>query len=168
LPLHIEIRGQFWFLPLTAKLLRAYVLVGGGMAQVDAKVAINEYDCEKAGHDPQGNDVSTRTIDGMDNPKYDETSKYYVAPFQSGDKTLNPYQQCRTGKTNTNYKIKNAPPADAVDGWRKMGQGFIEVGVGGMLAFKDNMGVTLEAKLLYMLPASGIVIQPSAGFMLGF
>jgi len=168
LPIHLEIRGQFWFLPLTAKLLRAYVLVGGGMAQVDAKVAINEYDCEKAGHDPQGNDVSTETIDGMANPKYDMNSKYYVAPFQSGDKILNPYQQCRTGKTNTNYKIKNAPPADAVDGWRKMGQGFIEAGVGGMLAFKDNMGVTLEAKLLYMLPASGIVIQPSAGFALGF
>ena len=169
LPLHIEIRGQFWFLPLTAKLLRAYVLVGGGMAQVDAKVAINEYDCEKAGHDPQGNDVSTETFsDGMMNTKYDPTSKYYVAPFQNGDKTWNPYKQCASGKTNTNYKIKNAPPPDAVDGWRKMGQGFIEAGVGGMLAFKDNMGVTLEAKLLYMLPASGIVIQPSAGFALGF
>jgi len=168
LPLHIEVRGAFWFLPLTAKLLRAYVLVGGGMAQVDAKVKINEYDCEKAGHDPAGNDVSSPTLENGDtNPKFDDKSKYYVAPFPLGGQNLSPYQQCKRGKAS-NYNIKNAPPPDAVDGWRKMGQGFIEGGVGGMLAFKDNMGVTFEAKIMYMLPASGVVIQPSIGFGLGF
>jgi len=168
LPLHLEVRGQFWFLPLTAKLFRAYVLVGGGMAQVDAKVKINEYDCEKAGHDPSGKDVSNQFLaNGDPNPDYKTDSNYYVAPYTVGTNTLNPYQQCRRGKPS-NYNIKKAPPADAVDGWRKMGQGFIEGGVGAMLAIKDNMGVTLEAKVLYMLPASGVVIQPSAGFSLGF
>ena len=37
LPAHVEVRGAFWFLPLSAKLLRAYVERLGGMAQVDAK-----------------------------------------------------------------------------------------------------------------------------------
>jgi len=161
LPVHLEIRGQFWFLPMNAKLFRAYALVGGGMAQVDAKVKLNEYDCEDAGKDPSGANVSD-----MNDPAYNEGSKYYVAPFTSGGKTLNPYQQCRSGK-RTYYDYKDYKPYP-VDAWRKMGQGFIEAGVGGMLAFKDNMGVTLEMKVLYMFPASGFVLQPSLGLEYGF
>jgi hypothetical protein len=162
LPLHIEVRGQFWFLPLTAKLFRAYGLVGGGMAQVDAKVKINEYDCEMAGKDPNtGLDVSD-----PNSPDFNDKSDYYIPVFPLGDKMLTPYEQCRRGKPS--YYDVRTQKAVPVDGWRKMGQAFLEAGVGGMLAFKDNMGLTLEAKVLLMLPASGVVIQPSLGFLYGF
>jgi hypothetical protein len=160
LPVHVEIRGQFWFLPMNAKLFRAYALVGGGMAQVDAKVKINEYDCENAGKDPQGRDVSS-----MGSPDYNMDSPYYIPNYPDAN-GASPYQQCKSGK-KTYYNIKHQTPVP-VDGWRKMGQGFVEAGLGGMLAFKDNMGLTLEAKILYMLPASGVVIEPSLGYQLGF
>src|SRR6185503_8106844 len=45
LPIHAELRGTFWFLPLNAKLFRAYAALGGGMAQVDARVSVPERDC---------------------------------------------------------------------------------------------------------------------------
>ena len=150
LPLHVEVRGAFWFLPLTAKLLRAYVLVGGGMAQVDAKVTINEYDCE----------------DAVDSEPWFDPATPKVPATPSAPGAISPYNQCRSGK-KTFYSIAKHKPVP-VDGWKKMGQGFIEGGLGGMLAVAPNMGVTLEGKLLYMLPASGVVIQPSLGFAYGF
>jgi hypothetical protein len=160
LPIHAEIRGAFWFLPLTAKLFRAYGVVGGGMAQVDAKVKIDEYDCEDAGKDADGQPLATEPwgvpAPGMDPP-------FTPTPEGTG---ISPYDQCRSGK-KTFYSIKNHKPV-AVDGWKKMGQGFLQLGVGGMLAFNPQMGLTLEAKLLYMLPASGVVIQPALGFAYGF
>jgi hypothetical protein len=154
LPLHFEVRGAFWFLPLTAKLLRAYALVGGGMAQVDAKVSIDEYDCEEAKTDAKGNTV----------PNFDPKNPTNTMPDPAT--SLSPYEQCRSGKrTFYNYKTHKATPVDA---WKKMGQGFVEGGVGAMLAVAPNMGVTLEGKMLYMLPASGVVLQPSLGFAYGF
>jgi hypothetical protein len=160
LPLHAEIRGQYWFLPLTAKLFRAYGVIGGGLAQVDAKVVINQYDCADAGYLPNGDPNPAEPwgvpAPGM-NPPYMET------PEGTG---RSPYHQCRLGEPSF-YSIKNHKPVP-VDGWKKMGQGFVQLGVGGMLAFNPKMGLTLEAKLLYMLPATGVVIQPALGFAYGF
>jgi hypothetical protein len=48
-----------------------------------------------------------------------------------------------------------------------MGQAFGTASVGAMFAFKENMGITLNANVKYMLPASGIVIEPSLGFSYG-
>jgi hypothetical protein len=144
LPVHIEVRGQFWFLPLTAKVFRAYAMLGGGMAQVDAKVLINEYDCQDAGT----------------NPAHPEENTPY------GPQMWNAYNQCRSGKT-TYYNINYHQPVP-VDGWKKMGQGFIEGGAGGQLAIGQKMAVTLEAKLMYMIPATGVVIEPELGLSYGF
>jgi hypothetical protein len=46
LPLHLEVRGKYWFGQdvFTRKGLRPYVAVGGGIAQVDAHLAVNIYD----------------------------------------------------------------------------------------------------------------------------
>ena len=55
-----------------------------------------------------------------------------------------------------------------LDAWRKMGQGFITVGGGAMYAFKENLGAQLNVNLMYMLPTSGPVIQPSLGIVYGF
>jgi hypothetical protein len=54
-----------------------------------------------------------------------------------------------------------------VDGWKKMGQAFATGSVGAMFAFKENMGVVINANVMYLLPAAGLVIEPSLGFTLG-
>lgn len=160
LPLHAEARANFWFLPMTAKLLRAYVLVGGGMAQVDAKVTINEYDCEQAGYDASGQPLASEP---WGEPAPGEDPPFRSLPDGYG---MSPYDQCRRGIQS--FYSPTHHKAVPVDGWKKMGQGFIEGGVGGMLAFTPKLGLTLEAKLLYMLPATGVVIQPALGFAYGF
>jgi len=134
------VRGTFWFLPLTAKMFRAYAAIGGGMAQVDAKVSVPERDC-----------ADTLAADW---------------PDQFGS-----FDDCRDGDTTTS----DGDPAfdwrelkeTKVDAWKKMGQGFGTVAIGGMLAFKDNMGVQLNFNFMYMLPATGIVMEPSLGFVYG-
>jgi hypothetical protein len=47
LPVHAELRLAYWFGQgaLAKKGLRPYLFLGGGMAQVDAKVQVNIYDC---------------------------------------------------------------------------------------------------------------------------
>ena len=55
-----------------------------------------------------------------------------------------------------------------LDAWRKMGQGFITIGGGAVYAIKENFGAQLNINLMYMLPTSGPVIQPSIGVIYGF
>jgi hypothetical protein len=142
LPLHLEVRFSYWFLPLTAKVFRAYAVVGGGMAQVDAKVGVNEYDCEDAGK----------------NPAHPEENQNFNG--------LTPYQQCKSGrKTYYNPAYHNPVPVDA---WKKMGRGFIEGGAGGMLAIGQKMGVTLEVRGMFLFSATGWSLEPSIGYLYGF
>jgi hypothetical protein len=154
LPAHFEVKAKYWILPLTSKLFRAYAGLGGGLAQVDAKVSIPEYDCTKAGNpDRNPEQMMNQNLDwDPDKP-----------PVVNGNE-LTPFQQCRYGKGYYNYRFYKPV---MVDGWKKMGQGFGTVSLGGMFAFKDNMGVVLNANLMYLLPASGFVIEPSLGFTLG-
>jgi hypothetical protein len=167
-PWHLEVRGSFWFLPLTEKLVRAYAVVGGGIAQIDAKTSVNEYDCEDAGKDPAGNDVSTEG-----SPFFDPSSPFFEptgsagadGKFMADPDGLTPFQQCASGK-KTFYDLKNHKPVQ-VDAWKKLGMAFVEAGVGGVLAFGPNLGLTLETKLLYTLPSTGIVFQPSLGVVMG-
>jgi hypothetical protein len=51
LPIHAEARVTYWFRQggLAAKLIRPYAGIGGGMAQVDAKVPVTVYDCHDQG-----------------------------------------------------------------------------------------------------------------------
>jgi hypothetical protein len=137
LPVHVEIRGTYWFLPLTKKPLRAYASLGGGMAQVDARVSIPERDCS---------DVLPQN-----NPAWDEAA--------DGD-----FDDCRLGHSNFNWKKLKETNVDA---WKKMGQGFVTGAIGGVFAFKDNMGLELNFNVMYMLPAAGIVMEPSLGFVYG-
>jgi hypothetical protein len=53
LPFHAELRLSYWFGhgALGKKGLRPYLFVGGGMAQVDAKVPVTVYDCSQAAAD---------------------------------------------------------------------------------------------------------------------
>jgi hypothetical protein len=149
LPLHVEVRAAYWFLPLSSKLLRLYAGLGGGMAQVDAKVSIPEYDCTHAG-----------TPDKDPGQAGGQSMNYTDAK----GRTYTPFEQCKYGK---GYYDHHFYKPVMVDGWKKMGQGFGTAHVGGVLAFKDNMGVQLNANIMYLLPASGLVIEPSLGFVYG-
>ena len=48
LPVHAEVRGKYWFgqNAYGRKGIRPYVHLGGGLAQVDAKLTVSVYDCE--------------------------------------------------------------------------------------------------------------------------
>ena len=48
-----------------------------------------------------------------------------------------------------------------------MGQGFVSLGAGGMVMVTDRLGVVLNVNVIYMLPAPGIVLQPSLGMTVG-
>jgi hypothetical protein len=154
LPAHVEVKGKYWIVPLTSKFFRAYVGLGGGMAQVDAKVSIPEYDCTHAGN-PDKN--PERAAGQQMNWDPDDP------PVADGDE-LTPFQQCRQGKGYYNYRYYKPV---MVDGWKKMGQAFGTGSLGAVLAFKENMGVAINANVMYMLPASGLVIEPSLGFTYG-
>lgn len=150
LPAHVEVKAKYWLLPLSSKLIRLYAGLGGGMAQVDAKVSIPEYDCQHAGMpDLKPEETATQSMSWTD-PKT--------------DRVYSPFEQCKFGKGYYNYRYYKPVK---VDGWKKMGQAFGTASVGGMIAFKDNMGITINANVMYMLPASGLVIEPSLGFSYG-
>jgi hypothetical protein len=128
LPFHLELRAAYWFGKgvLGKKGLRPYVHVGGGIAQVDAKVKVKVADCPA---------------------ELNQTA----------------YDACTGGSTNATGTV----PYE-LDAWRKMGQGFVTLGGGAVYAFKENIGAQLNINLMYMLPTTGPVIQPSLGVVYGF
>jgi hypothetical protein len=77
---------------------------------------------------------------------------------------LTPFEQCKYGKGYYNYRYYKPVMVDA---WKKMGQLFISLGAGSMVAITDQLGVVLNLNVLYMLPASGLVLQPSLGVEYG-
>ena len=48
-----------------------------------------------------------------------------------------------------------------------MGQGFVALNLGGMAKVTAELGVVFNLNLMYMAPASGIVIEPSLGMAAG-
>lgn len=58
-------------------------------------------------------------------------------------------------------------PAKNVDAWRKLGQGFAELGGGLAYAISPQLALQLNANLMYMLGSSGPVIEPSLGVIYG-
>jgi hypothetical protein len=112
LPLHLEVRGKYWFGKGVASRrgLRPFVGLGGGIAQVDAKLSVRIYD----------------------------------------------------------PKLPMGAQTPQLDAYRKLGQAFIGAGGGVMYAFGVNHGLVLNIDLMFMLPATGLVIEPSAGYQFAF
>ncbi|HKO48450.1 MAG TPA: hypothetical protein VJV79_12035 [Polyangiaceae bacterium] len=77
------------------------------------------------------------------------------------------YDLCVAGDTSVANADNNVTQTYKVDAWRKMGQGFITAGGGVMYAFTDRLGAQLNLNLMYMLPSTGVVIQPSIGVVYG-
>ncbi len=115
---HVELRANYWFVPLDQPGFHPYVGVSAGAAEVDAKVTV---------------------------------TAYYIP--QSGD---------------TCQKYGGKYCAKKLDAWRKMGQGFAGLNFGGLMKFGSRHNVVLNVNALYMLPSTGIVLEPSLGYLFGF
>ncbi|HMR10707.1 MAG TPA: hypothetical protein PKA88_33245, partial [Polyangiaceae bacterium] len=81
--------------------------------------------------------------DGQKNP--DTSSGKYVA--------------CRTGNA------QGAPLE--LDAYKKLGQSFVTIGGGAMYALSPNSGLQLNLNIMFMLPTTGQVIEPSLGYVFG-
>lgn len=108
-PYHIEARAAYWILPLSRPGIKAYVGVGGGMAEVDAKI----------------------------------------------DALL----------VKTRADLGSPEPYSA---YKRMGQGFVALSLGGVYPLGPKVGVQANINGMYMLPSTGLVIEPSVGGIVGF
>lgn len=115
-PVHVEPRLTYHIVSLGKQGLHPYVHVGGGIAQVDAKMTV---------------------------------------------------QVCNNGNCTDPAQPGVVSAKNAVV-YKRVGQGFVTLGGGLLLPLAKNFGAQLNVNLMYMLPDSGIVIQPSLGAVLGF
>jgi hypothetical protein len=58
--------------------------------------------------------------------------------------------------------------ARSLDAWRKMGRSFAALNFGGLYMFAKRHGAQLNFNVMYMLPSTGLVIEPSLGYVLMF
>ncbi len=72
------------------------------------------------------------------------------------------------GKVAADGDMASCPSPRSVYVYKRLGQGFVTLGGGAMYPFGKNFGAVLNVNLMYMLPDSGFVIEPSLGAMIGF
>lgn len=58
-------------------------------------------------------------------------------------------------------------PEVPLDAWKKYGLEFATIGGGVVYAIQDRYGIQVDMNLMYTLPSSGVVIEPSIGFITG-
>jgi hypothetical protein len=124
---HAELRVTYVFRKngITSKGFRPYVHLGGGLAQVDAKVTVPIQDCSILLTEPER-------------------------------------QACSTGE------YEGEPPEEQnLDGWKKLGKQFITGGGGVIYGLGERLGLQLNLNLMYMLPSTGLVLEPSLGLTFG-
>jgi len=144
-PFHVEVRGAYWFKALSIKGFHPYLHLGGGMAQVDGKVTVPAYRWQS-------------TTSGCPLSTADTSGGRCVKGFDGN------WHQAKDG-TNSSGNAKY----DLVqyDAWRKMGQGFVTVGGGGLIPMGDTGGILLNLNVMFMLGSSGTVLEPSLGYVIG-
>ena len=59
------------------------------------------------------------------------------------------------------------PGEQDLDGWKKLGKQFITLGGGVNYGLGDRLGIQLNLNLMYMLPSTGLVLEPSLGMTYG-
>jgi hypothetical protein len=73
------------------------------------------------------------------------------------------------GTTDLNRAVRlDGAKIIKVDATKQMGLSFITAGGGAMYAVSKNHGVVLNLNLMFMLPSSGFVLEPSLGYAVGF
>ncbi len=60
------------------------------------------------------------------------------------------------------------PMPRQLDAWRKMGTTFVGGGFGALYNLNRTFGIQLNVNAMYMLPSTGLVIEPSLGGVVGF
>ncbi len=138
MPFHAEVRGTYFLGkdPLAKKGLRPYVHIGGGLAQVDAKLPVTIVDCAT----PEGQ-PSVKPPNGPADP--------------------DDYASCASGGPTSPKQVTS------LDAYKKLGQQFVTIGGGAVYALTPNSGFQLNLNLQYMLPTTGVVVQPSVGYIFG-
>jgi hypothetical protein len=94
-----------------------------------------------------------------------------------GKKGLHPYLHASLGVAEVDAKI----PINAkltlsngqlvtrqLDAWRKMGTTFVGAGGGVLYDLGDRFGAQLNLNVMYMLPSTGLVLEPSLGGVMKF
>jgi hypothetical protein len=76
-------------------------------------------------------------------------------------------QVCGTKSCFSDVDNKQKSVRDVVV-WKRVGTGFVDVGGGVLLPIGKSFGAQVNVNLMYMLPDSGIVIEPSLGAVMGF
>ena len=68
------------------------------------------------------------------------------------------------------YDSANQPdlPSRNLDAYKKLGRGFVGAGAGAVFAISQQLGAQLNLNLMYMLPDTGLVIEPSLGAIYSF
>jgi hypothetical protein len=142
MPLHAEGRLSYWFLGLADRPFRPYVHLGGGLAQVDVKAKVVPKDCtpDQGGAAPRGDQPTS----------------------------LDAFVDC--SKAQGEYDSANNPdlPTVTLDAYRRLGQGFVAAGGGVLFAVSGSVGAQLNLNVMYMLPDSGLVLEPSLGGVYAF
>jgi hypothetical protein len=59
------------------------------------------------------------------------------------------------------------PAEQDLDGWKKLGKQFITLGGGVNYGIGERLGIQLNLNLMYMLPSTGLVLEPSLGMTFG-
>jgi hypothetical protein len=137
LPLHVELRANVWFLPLDGRPFSANVGAGFGVAQVDARVTVDERDC-------------AATLPGQQ-PPWDSAAN-------------GTFDDCAQGRSNFNWKEL---PETKIDAWKKLGQGFVSLSVGGLFPLAGDLAGFVNVNTMLMFPSNGFVFEPSLGVMMG-
>jgi hypothetical protein len=55
-------------------------------------------------------------------------------------------------------------PTKTLDAYRKLGNAFVTAGGGVLLPLGQSTALQLNLNAMFMLPSSGLVLQPSLGF----
>jgi hypothetical protein len=74
------------------------------------------------------------------------------------------FAECQMADASFNWE---ALPDTPIDAWKKLGQGFVALSLGGMLKVVGDTNVLLNVNAMTMFPASGIVFEPSLGVVAG-
>lgn len=89
-----------------------------------------------------------------------------------GKSGLHPYVHLSTGlaevDANTPINAKLNGQTRKLDAWRKMGPIFVGGGGGAVYSINRTFGVQLNVNAMYMLPNTGLVLEPSLGGIVGF
>ncbi len=89
-----------------------------------------------------------------------------------GKPGLHPYVHLSAGMAevdaSTPIKAKLGGNTRLLDAWRKMGPAFVGGGFGALHNINKTFGVQLNVNAMFMLPKTGLVLEPSLGGVVGF